>query len=67
MAKKRFWLVSIRALCGLKQKDVAEACGITQAEYCQIENGIRNPRVITAMKIANVLGFEWARFFEEVA
>lgn len=59
----REWL---RKLRGKKsQKDIAEACGITQQMYCWIELGERRPSVEVAKKIAAVLGFDWVRFFED--
>jgi transcriptional regulator with XRE-family HTH domain len=38
---------------------------ITQPSYSNIEMGKRNPSVDAAKKIANVLGFPWARFYED--
>ena len=45
--------------------EISKAIGIAQASYSNIENGKRRPSVEMAKKIAGVLGFEWARFFEE--
>lgn len=59
----RDWL---RKLRGAKsQKDIAEACGITQQMYCLIELGERRPSVEVAKKIAAVLDFDWILFFED--
>lgn len=59
------WLKTIREQKGLSQFQVANQSFITQPTYCNIENGERRPSVETAKSIANVLGFEWTRFFEE--
>jgi len=61
----RSWLIEIRKHQNLLQKDVAKSAGISRQQYCSVENGIRRPSVDTAKKIAEVLGFDWTRFFEE--
>ena len=60
----RNWLIDMREKSGQAQKTVAESVGISQAAYCNIEKGNRNPMVETAKKIAEVLGFDWQRFYE---
>ena len=59
------WLIAIRKEKGLSQVQVSEAVGISQPSYCNIENGERGTAVETAKKIANVLGFDWTRFYED--
>lgn len=61
----RNWLVTIRESHSVSQKAVAESVGIAQPSYCNIEKGKNRPSVETAKRIAQVLGFEWTRFFEE--
>lgn len=61
----RDWLKAIRVKCGLSQKHVSDVVGISQAAYCTIENGGTNPAVDTAKKIAEVLGFDWTRFYPD--
>ena len=60
----RDWLVTLRA--GRSQSKVAKEIGIAQSTYASIETGYRTPSVETAKKIADVLGFTWTRFFENV-
>ena len=60
----RDWLVTLRA--GRSQSKVAKEIGIAQSTYATIETGYRTPSVETAKKIADVLGFPWTRFFENV-
>ena len=60
----RDWLVTLRA--GRSQSKVAKEIGIAQSTYASIETGYRTPSVETAKKIADVLGFPWTRFFENV-
>lgn len=63
----RDWLITIREEKGMSQKYVAEQVGVAQPSYCTIEKGKTNPSVPVAKRIANVLGFDWTRFFEEPA
>lgn len=60
----REWLINIRKSKGFSQKQVADLCEVTDAYYCYIENGQRNPSVETAKKIAKVLDFLWTNFFD---
>ena len=60
-------LEPLRKEKGLTQKDVADAAGISQVAYCNIENGKRRPSVAVAKRIAAVLGVDWTEFFEEEA
>lgn len=61
----REWLIAIREKAGLSQKAVSERVGISQPSYFNIEQGKRRPSVETAKSIAEVLGFDWTRFYEE--
>lgn len=49
----------------MTQGAVANAAGIAQPSYFEIEKGFSTPRPETAKRIAAVLGFEWTRFYEE--
>ena len=59
------WLKEIREQKNLTMLQVSHECKIAESYYCQIENRNRNPSVETAKKIADVLGFEWTRFYED--
>jgi len=61
----RKWLKEIRQKLDLSQSEVAFKVGITQQQYSFIENGNRTPSVETAKSIANVLGFNWTRFYDD--
>ena len=50
---------------GLTQEDVAESAGIARTTYAMIEQGERDPSVLTAKKIAKTLKFKWTNFFDE--
>ena len=60
----RNWLKKIRIKANKTMKSVAENVGISECYYSQIENGTRNASVSVAKKIAEVLGFDWQKFFE---
>ena len=49
----------------LSQSYVANKVGIARVSYIRIEKDERTPSIGTAKKIANVLGFDWTRFYED--
>ena len=57
----RDWLVEIRGK--RSQQKVADQIGIAQSTYASLETGVRNPSVKMANRIAEVMHFEWTRFF----
>ena len=59
------WLKDKRCSKKLSQVDVANKVGITRVSYARIEIDERSPSVETAKKIANVLDFDWTRFYED--
>jgi putative transcriptional regulator len=58
---ERDWLIKKRG--SKSQAEIAASCGISQNFYCWIEKGKRHPSVNTAMKIAEVLNFDWTLFY----
>ena len=63
----RKWLKEIREKKGLSQYEVAEKTKLSQSYYAGIETGARGSKlpVETAKKIAEVLGFDWIKFYED--
>ncbi|MFZ7119486.1 MAG: helix-turn-helix transcriptional regulator [Eubacteriaceae bacterium] len=61
--RERKWL--IRRRDKKSQINIANEVGITQQAYSAIENGIRNPSVAIAKKIAAILDFDWTKFFDD--
>ena len=61
------WLKERRFWERMTQAEVAEAAGLSVRQYRNIENGWRgsNLPVPTAMRIADVLHFDWQRFYTE--
>lgn len=60
---QRTWLKKLRG--DLTKTEVAQATGIKRQYYSMIENGVRNPSVEVAKKIAEFLNFDWTFFFED--
>lgn len=58
------WLERIRKDKNMTHDQVATRAGISRHYYTMIANGNRRPSVKVAKRIANVLGFDWTRFFE---
>lgn len=54
-----------RAQLGLSQTDVSRAVGITRAYYSNIENGLMDPSVKLACKIADVLHTDWKSIYDK--
>lgn len=46
-------------------KELASLVGVSECYISQIETGVRRPSVALAKRIADVLGFDWTRFYEE--
>ncbi|UFJ41415.1 helix-turn-helix domain-containing protein [Brevibacillus humidisoli] len=61
--RRYHWLEALRLKEGMTQAEVAKRSGIDRTYYTKIERG-KVPSVRVAMRIANVLGFEWTLFFE---
>lgn len=61
----RTWLVQLREDKNLSQCQVSLGAEISQNHYSSIETGKRRPSVNVAKRIADILGFDWQRFYEE--
>ena len=62
----RHWLIAIRKDKKFSQYEVADKAGISQSYYAGIETGNRGSQlpVETAKTIAQALGFDWTRFYD---
>lgn len=58
-------LKNIRKKYNLKQREIAEAVGITTSYYGMIERGVRNPTLDLAKKIAEFLNTSIEEIFFE--
>lgn len=61
----RNWLIQARKARNLSSKATADLVGVSAQIYCHYETGYRNPRVATAKKIGETLGFDWTRFYSD--
>lgn len=52
-----------RKALGLRQQDLCKEIGITQGQLSKYELGTQEPRVMTALRIAEVLGTTVERLF----
>ena len=60
----RPWLKNLRESKGLSQAKLADEVGVTVTAISKYEAGERSPKPIIAKKIAEVLGFDWTKFFD---
>ncbi len=61
----RDWVRDARLEKGMTQRQVADASGISESFYSQIETDQRNPSPQHAQSIARALGLDWTRFYRE--
>lgn len=59
------WVKNVRIEQGKTQHTMAKSAGISRAAYANIENGARTPSVKVAKALAEELGVEWTRFFDD--
>lgn len=60
----RQWLIDLRKDKGLTQEAMAEMLGVTQPSIGLWESGQRTPKPQAAKKVAEILGFDWTKFYE---
>lgn len=63
---KRQWLIDARKARGLTQQQVAQSVRMSQGNYADLELGTRGSRIAShqAKGIAQILGFDWTKFYE---
>lgn len=61
----RDWLRTLRVNRNMTQAVLAERVNIDITAIGKYESGERRPSVETAKKIADELGFDWTKFFED--
>lgn len=57
-------LKTIRINTKLSQEELAHRCQISLSAYTRIEKGTSNPKLITALKIAKILGVSVGTLFK---
>ncbi len=62
---KRMWLINYRRNYGLTRGKVAKMLRVSEATYMSYELGTRTPRPPKAKLLADILEFDWTRFYDE--
>lgn len=59
------WLKEIRESKGYTQESLAEKVGIAKTTYASYEQGHRQPSILNAKRLAEILEVPWTIFFDE--
>lgn len=51
-------VIELRLELGLSQKEMADALGMIESQYCRLEKGKHNPTVLSLIEIADSFGFD---------
>ncbi len=62
---KRIWLINHRLNQGLTRGKVAQMLQVSESAYMAYELGKRTPRPVKAKLLADILGFDWTKFYNE--
>ncbi len=62
---KRIWLINCRLNHGLTRGRVAQMLQVSVPSYMAYELGTRTPRPTKAKLLADILGFDWTKFYNE--
>ena len=59
MAIETITLIAARKMAGLTQRELAEACGVSDGTVSRWEQGIKDPTITQAKKIGEVCGVHY--------
>lgn len=59
------WLKEIRESKGYTQESLAEKVGIAKTTYASYEQGHRQPSILNAKRLSEILEVPWTIFFDE--
>lgn len=65
--KIRHWLIQKRMDSEMTFKEISQKVGVTPQCLYYWEVGERTPSPKCAKTLANVLGFEWTRFYDDIS
>lgn len=51
-------VIKLRLELGLSQKEMANALGMLESQYCRLEKGQHNPTVLSLIEIADLFDYE---------
>jgi len=66
MPRARNQLVAARKKAGLSQGEIARRVGVSRQFYSMVENGVKNPSLEVAFRIADALGADPRELFGDV-
>ena len=49
----------MRLELGLSQKEMANALGMIESQYCRLEKGQHNPTVLSLIELADLFGYDF--------
>lgn len=64
LSRKRHWLIQARYDSGKSFKELAKETGVSQQAITNWEVGKRRPRPEIAKRYAQILNFDWTKFYE---
>jgi len=67
MISRRTWFKQLRKNAGLTQSALSNLTKIGITSINKYELGIRNPNYSNAKKLAEILKFDWTKFYEDDA
>lgn len=59
MAIEKITLIAARKMAGLTQRQLADACGVSEGTVSRWEHGIKDPTISQAKKIGEVCGVHY--------
>ena len=59
MAIEKITLIAARKMAGLTQRELAQACGVSEGTVARWEKGIKDPTISQAKRIGEVCGIAY--------
>ena len=59
MAIEKIPLVAARKMAGLTQRQMAEACGVSEGTVARWEKGMKAPTILQAIRIGEICGISY--------
>jgi len=59
VAIEKITLIAARKMAGLTQRELAEACGVSEGTVSRWEKGIKDPTITQAKRIGEICGIHY--------
>ena len=59
MAIEKITMIAARKMAGLTQRELAQACGVSEGTISRWEKGIKDPTITQAKKIGEICGVHY--------